>query len=281
MYKVFGAEITDIPRAVNFLYNHKKYAQPNSDIYKGAKETLHLEVLRCLYEGLTKISMGEFFTRFYHRLYEGNLKNKLVLKHPALALHLDTLQNIFPQMKVINMIRDPRAAISSSFARWPSKSFTYRCHQWNHSISLPKSWATKNPENYLEIIYENLLSEFEECLGRICKYLAIPVEDQMINFHYHQGQWSVKNGYQEKEFKGVDKTKISSWRKTLNEGQIALIEKACKKWMTEYQYPFSENQPGVKNYFFILNDQMKYAWESTKIKARKEIINLGKNTKRE
>lgn len=272
MYKIFGAEITDIPKAVNFLYNHKKYAQPYSEIYKGAKETLSEEVLQSLYRGLSEIPLGEFFLKFYQRLYFGNLKDKLLLKHPDFALHLNTLQKIFPQVKVINMIRDPRAAISSSVARWPSKSFTYRCHQWNNSISLPKDWATKNRENYMEVIYENLLSEFKESLESICQYLEIPVEDQMINFHYRQGQWSVNNGYQEKEFKGVDKTKISSWKKSLNEAQVALIEKACKKWMVEYQYLFSKNHSGVKNYFFILNDQIKYAWEFSKIKARQEII---------
>ncbi|MGH2649413.1 MAG: sulfotransferase family protein [Ginsengibacter sp.] len=272
MYKIFGLKVKDIPGAINFLYNHKKYAQPGTDTHKAAKERLDLASLQSLYHALNEIPLGEFFLKFYYRLYSGNLKDKLLLKHPDFALHLNTLQKIFPGVKVINMVRDPRAAISSSVARWPSKSFTYRCHQWNKSISLPKNWAAKNPAHYREVIYENLLSGFKETLGIICQYMEVQVEDQMVNFHYRQGQWSVNNEPKEKEFKGVDKTKISAWKKSLSERQVTLIEKGCKKWMLEYHYPFSENNSGFKSYFFILNDQMKYAWEFSKIKARQEII---------
>ena len=272
MYKRFGLKVINIPGAVDFLYNHKKYAQPNSAIFKGAKETLDKKGLESLYMGLSEISLGEFFLRFYHRLYAANLKDKLLLKHPTHALHLDTLQKIFPQVKVINMVRDPRAAISSSFARWPSKSFTYRCHQWNNSIALPKIWATQNQQNYLEVIYEDLLNEFDDTIGKICHYLEIPVEDSLINFHYHQGQWSTKEGFKEKEFKGVDKTKISFWKKNLSADKVVLIEKVCKKWMKEYQYPFSKINLDAKIYFLILKDQAKYAWEFSKIKVRQEIL---------
>ncbi len=279
MYKIFGSEVRDIPAAINFLYNHKKYAQPGADTHKAANERLDLTSLQSLYDGLSEISLGEFLLRFYHRLYQGDLKNKLVLKHPGLALHLNALQKIFPQVKVINMIRDPRAAISSSFARWPSKSFTFRCHQWNKSISLPKSWALHNRKNYLEVVYENLVNDYEKTLEVICQYLEIPIEDKLINFHYRQGQWSADHEYREKEFKGVDKTKISSWKKSLSDDQVTLIEKACRKWMLEYQYPFANDYSAHESHFFILKDQLKYASEFGKMKIRREIVDRFKKQK--
>ncbi|MGH2566057.1 MAG: hypothetical protein ACRDE5_16180, partial [Ginsengibacter sp.] len=80
MYKIFGLKVKDIPGAINFLYNHKKYAQPGTDTHKAAKERLDLASLQSLYHALNEIPLGEFFLKFYYRLYSGNLKDKLLLK---------------------------------------------------------------------------------------------------------------------------------------------------------------------------------------------------------
>jgi len=272
MYQIFGLKVTNIPEAVTFLYNHKKYPKPGSDLYKKTKERLSLETLQSLYEGLIEISLEEFILKFYQRLYAGNWKNKLLIKYPEFALHLNILEKIFPEIKIINMIRDPRSAIASSFARWPSKSFTYRCIRWNSSVSLTKKWGTKNPGHYMEVVYEKLLINFNDTLAKICQYLGILVEDQMIHFHYYQPQWSVNNDYTEKEFKGVDKTKLDSWKKQLKTSQVNLSEKTCKKWMKEYHYPFSDIRlEGQENYFFVLKDRIKYVFEFAKTKVLHKI----------
>lgn len=266
MYKIFGLRIININEAVLFLYNHPKYPQPNSNSHPAAKERLELELLQSLYGGLTEIHLGEFFLMFYHRLYKDALKSKLLLKHPELALHLETLQTIFPNVKVINMIRDPRSAIASSYARWPSHSFTFRCNKWINAIKLPRNWAKQNQNAYLEVIYEDLISDFKETLKRVCSYLQIVLEEPLLNFHYKQGQWLINKEYEEREFKGVDTTKLESWKKQLNVEQILLIEGSCRRWMIKYNYPLSKNSLKPKGILFILKDKARYISELLKNK---------------
>ncbi|MEP6596712.1 MAG: sulfotransferase [Ginsengibacter sp.] len=275
MYKIFGVKITNISKAINFLYKHKKFPRYGSDVHNATEERLSLETLQSIYKDITEISLGDFFLKFYYELYSGNLQSKLLIKHPESAYHLNILKKVFPDVKIINIIRDARSAIASSFARWPSKSFTYRCNRWNRSISLSKEWGVKNPDHYLEVIYENILTDFNSSLDKICKYLEISMEDKMMHFHYHQRQWSVHNGYEEKEFKGVDQTKLHSWKKQLNTEQVYLIEKNCKKWMKEYNYVFSNSRlKGYKNYLFVFNDQTKYVVELVKTKVLHKVKSI-------
>ena len=177
-------------------------------------------------------------------------------KDPRMIDYLPRLKNYFPKAKVLHIIRDPRdVVLSRTKAEW-SKKWPFFLHAYLYNAQLERGRNLGKicfAENYNEIYYEQLIDQPKETLIKICKFLDIPFNPEMLNFGKHaKGLVDEKEIAWKKETLGplLNKNK-EKWKKELTDYQIRLIQMSCKKNFTKHPYQLEKLNLKTINRFNI------------------------------
>lgn len=131
-------------------------------------------------------------------------------KTPANVLYADQLHRLFPDMRLVHIIRDGRDVVSSMLERgfWPiapweqlQRDHPFKgpvtlegaVHYWVEMLRLGREIAARVPtENYLELRLEDLVEDREATLRRICDFLDEDLKPPMLAFDLSRsntGRW--------------------------------------------------------------------------------------------
>lgn len=105
-------------------------------------------------------------------------------KTPGNAERLPLIHDVFPDMKVVHMIRDGREVVRS-FVERVGRDWELAAEQWVNSILAARSFGRSHSEQYLEIRYEGLVRSPESEIRRCCEFLGLPFDQRMLNHHVH------------------------------------------------------------------------------------------------
>lgn len=136
----------------------------------------HFRSLKYPQKDLGKVLRGLFdHICFVHK------KEVFVEQTPWHGQKLDVLKTIFPEMKVIHMVRDGRD-VAVSFARspWWSDSVEDNLVQWEKEVGVIHQFGKNNPDNFIQIRYEDLALNPERQLGKILDLFGLKFERQML-----------------------------------------------------------------------------------------------------
>ncbi len=118
---------------------------------------------------------------------------------------------LFPQAKVIHLLRDPRDVARSSIGMgWTGNSY----FGVGHWIGTEQGWdAAGLPENQvLTVRFEELMADLEPQLTRICQFLGFEFEPGMLRY------------YENSTYGPPDPNIAQKWRRKAGTREIALIE---------------------------------------------------------
>jgi hypothetical protein len=160
------------------------------------------------------------------------------------------LKAYFPDAKYIHLVRDYRAIITSHrrvFMLKKIPDITYRWLKINMCIEEAKA---SNKENYFTLNYENLVSEPENSMTAICKFLDVPFYEKMAAQH-SSGIYPGFNANNKKRFREIHQslfTPISSsyankWEKTLTTEEITEAENIAGDY-AEKMYGYKKTSKG-------------------------------------
>ncbi len=93
---------------------------------------------------------------------------------PYRHVSLNALQDALGNVRVIHVVRDPRDVCNSWRKTWfgpPSVSEGARL--WREHVLKKRAWGRRNPEQYLEIKYEDILDDQEKIICTISKFLHL------------------------------------------------------------------------------------------------------------
>lgn len=164
-------------------------------------------------------------------------------KTPYYVLHLPTILEMFPQAQIIHIIRDGRdCALSMLERRMDLQIFnTYHAaHTWNKYVSAGMEFGKYNPSVYLEIKYEEILSDPHLAMHTICDFLSEEFVESLIEFRKpkaaiktHMLQKPIQQGNQEK------------WRSKMTNRQIRIFEAMAGETLKKQSYELSIENPSV------------------------------------
>ena len=178
---------------------------------------------------------NELVRSFLRQLYERQ-PNKIV--GASLHSRMDVLPQIWPNGKFIHLLRDPRDVARSCIGMgWVGNVFD-GAKYW---IKPEKHWdalkSTIPKEQLLEVRYESLVSDPESELRRICEFLGLPFDPNMVEIENHTSysKPNAKFAYQ--------------WKSKLSEKEIAYVESQCWDLMIDRQYElFFKSKPMLSSF---------------------------------
>jgi hypothetical protein len=108
---------------------------------------------------------------------------------PSNFLHVGLIKTLFPNAKIINVIRDPLdnaiGLFKTYFPDGAEYSFSMEgiIYHWQGYVTLMKHWDTIYPGGIMHLSYEELVSDPEAKITAMLEYCELPVEEACFRFY--------------------------------------------------------------------------------------------------
>lgn len=155
--------------------------------------------------------------------------HRCCMKTPHYVFHLNLLKRLFPDLKVIHLIRDGRDVIHSFLTgplRWHINppNYCYGAYYWKNCNRAGERFGINYPENYLRIRFEDLLTDARSVVLNVCRFIGESFEEQMLNYHQNNKELRLipenEKSWHKKTGEPIDRTNIYKWKKCLSDHDI-------------------------------------------------------------
>jgi tetratricopeptide (TPR) repeat protein len=144
---------------------------------------------------------------------------RIIDKMPDNYLHLGFVRLLFPKATIINCQRDPRDICLSCFCQtfqsdklqFTTSNLNYLATMYHNYARLMEHWLSCFSENIYQVVYENLLNNPRQEIGRMLNFLKLDWNDACLNFH--ETKSSVKTASLVQVRKPFYQTSRGKWRR--------------------------------------------------------------------
>jgi len=179
----------------------------------------------------------------------------IVEKNPRHIVKIPLLKSIFPEAKIIHIVRDGRDVACSLKSGLCGKTWAHvKPPRWkeieqNYEGVVRCAWAWRETMeiaikdlakvNHLQVKYEELVRDPEKIIRKIVKYLGLPMHLDVVNFckniqnqtlgsynAKHQSRWSV----------GEHGTRIGRWKNDMTEEEKKEVELILRPILNHFGY---------------------------------------------
>jgi hypothetical protein len=160
----------------------------------------------------------------------------------------DELMSLFDDLLFLNVVRDPRAQVSSmNKAIIHDFDTLLNTMIWVNAYEAGKKLADRYPKRVLTIRYEDFVSSQEAVLRKICSFFGIEYFPAMLDVSRSQEarKISVMSSLWESNAKAPIPANIDKFKKTLSLDEIAVIETLAGEFMDYYGYEKLTTRPTV------------------------------------
>ncbi len=212
-------------------------------------------VLKSLVADLTRESIFAHFL-----VTEAKENGKLIPceQTPRNLLYLDEILTIFPDAKIIAMVRDPRDVLLSQKRKWKRRllggseiPWTESFRSWvnYHPITISKLWNTnyqhiekwRSHSSVIVVQFEKLIHCPEVELKRICDFLDLPFQENLLQIPII-GSSNFSDTHQT----GIMKSALGNWKSDgLSQTEIFFCQRICKTGMVNAGYEIAFIKPAV------------------------------------
>ncbi|MTI84033.1 MAG: sulfotransferase [Firmicutes bacterium] len=198
----------------------------------------------------------------------GDKDTKVVgFKRPWVEEFVMPLLRTFPNMKIIYIIRDPRAVIASQ-KRASNIQHNYpllfMIRNWRKSFAYALYNLYYNNDRFYFLRYEDLITDPKSVLKDISRFLDIKFNPKMIDvssYRDSEGKSWTNNSSYEKTNNITTKFK-SKWEEILNNEEVQCIEDLCFIEMTKLNYS-RKTQTDIHRSLFLKNafsEELNTSW---------------------
>lgn len=169
--------------------------------------------------------------------------------------HAGKIAQALPEARFIHLLRDPRdVALSSIGMGWTGNSY-YGVAHW---IRTEAGWdrAEISPERVLTVRFETLMAEVEPELSRICAFLGVAYDADMLEYHHGTN------------FGPPDPKIAFGWKRKTTAREVALIEGRVGPLLAARGYE-PHGQPGYPGLLERLSLAVGNRWNRWRFNARR------------
>ncbi len=158
-------------------------------------------------------------------------------KTPMNTMYLDWIGSVFPESKFIHIIRDGRDVASSYLKMERYETILEAANRWTNSIDLAQAFGSKIKENYMEIRYEDMVTNTEESIKKVCDFIGINYNSDMLD-HTSQVEklGDTDKAHHSNLSKPISSDSIGKWKHNLSESDQESITKLLHKPLLRLGY---------------------------------------------
>lgn len=223
-----------------FLQKH------NPGTYRDEAEALARETV-----GAGNATLPAMFLRVLH--HEAGLHNAIVpCEHtPRNAFFVADILELYPEARVVFMVRDPRDVVLSQRGKWRRRKLSggkiprreaLRSMLAYHPINAALLWraaarameASEADPRVLRVRYEDLLADARSATKQVCEFLGLEWNEELLEVE-QQGSSRVRDDV---KGTGIAETRASAWRNApaRERADLALCQRVCHKEMANLGY---------------------------------------------
>jgi hypothetical protein len=168
-------------------------------------------------------------------------------KSPPYTLYVYMIEKMFPNARYVHLIRDGRdVALSLMEKSWGPGDFVASLEYWARNISCARRMLYMLPEDkYIEVRFEQLVSEPEPEMRRVMRFLGFEFEPTMLDAYRNKAASKVGeliNSIHPHLKEAPSKDQAFKWKKKLGPSDQALAYEIAGTELEELGY-----EPGVKS----------------------------------
>ncbi|AFL95037.1 hypothetical protein CL1_0832 [Thermococcus cleftensis] len=201
-----------------------------------------------IYQEFGEISCIDIVNLVFLEFLSNTDKIRIGGKNPVYGRNVELLNTLYPDSKIICLVRDPRAIYLSKtndeFSREVKSKLRWKCLVTLFDfatlvrIILEYTWlfrtckSHKNDENVILTRYEDIVTSPRENLKKLCQFLDVPFEKDML---YVTGKPSSIDNKTTR--RSIDPKSAYKWRKKIKPWQYWILTEILHKSIEWFGYP--------------------------------------------
>ncbi len=157
---------------------------------------------------------------------------------PIHTFYLPYIHAIFPRARYLHLLRDGRDVVSSWVKKNGDDYLPEAVYRWQISVERFRAFQKKmNPNQVIEIRYEDLVQNPEKVLKEICLFVGIDYSSEMLD--YWKLPSTIESKYKEHHRnleKPVFTSSIGRWRERLSLSQQKDVEQLLSDTLRDLDY---------------------------------------------
>lgn len=220
-------------------------------------ELLHANILKCEGEHSLETLLKVVYLH-YNSFFE---KKEILLigdKNPAISNHPELLAQIFPTAKFIHLVRDYRDNIVSLLdVDFEMPNVTLLAYRWKYSFRIIEKAATLYPDRFFKIRYEDIASQPEYHFDSLCRFLCIPEDPSIVNFHTRKKELEtafppdIIQRYFSSLMQPIDDRKVGVYKQKLTARQIRIADLVVGKMAEKAGYRRDSTRFSIWDYLWV------------------------------
>jgi len=186
--------------------------------------------------------------RVYTLWAEHQGKRRYVDRNPDNVLRLGALTALFPESRVVHVVRDGRDVAASWLELGWADSMEQAALHWRHRVRQGRqALRLVGERRYHELRYEDLVRDPEATLRRLCTVIEVPFDPAMLD-HRRAASVAVRREARPHQHRAVTQPlqpKLRDWRRDIPGAAVARFELAAGDLLTELDYDLADAKPGV------------------------------------
>jgi omega-hydroxy-beta-dihydromenaquinone-9 sulfotransferase len=187
-------------------------------------------------------------------------RDVLVEKNPKHTLRIPLLDAVFPDCRIVHLIRDGRDTVASLMfrnrgpewghlkipgwadilRRYPAENHIRCAHQWRDSVRIAREDARSlPPDRYFEVRYEDLVRDPEAAVEDVFRFLGLEMTAEVRSF-VPRIQDATADSYhakrQVRHYVDNHAVRVGRWRENLIQQQVEEVLAVCGDLLRELGY---------------------------------------------
>ncbi|MGH6878406.1 MAG: sulfotransferase, partial [Rhizomicrobium sp.] len=158
-------------------------------------------------------------------------------KQPFNTLNLPLIATLFPSAKVVFLVRDPRDVILSCFRRhievrpvtFELLTLAGAARFYDSVMRVAEICRSRLPLDVLECRYEDIVSDFENRVPAICRFLGMEWNEAMRDFDNSARSRTIRSASSNQVRRGLYPEGVGQWRRY--EKQLSTILPLLQPWV--------------------------------------------------
>lgn len=221
-------------------------------------------------DGDPVVSVADAVRRIYTSFAARRGKTRYGDKMPGYVLHLPVLAGVFPEARVVHIIRDGRdVALSSMAIEGHHQDPVPLALNWVQRVRTGRSDGRGlGPDRYREVRYEALLEDPEASVVALCSFLGLDYDPAMLRFFEDRSKQPTRVRANPRHARLNEPVShgTRSWRTQMKPEDLAVFEAVAGPLLTELGYERGVARPSMSARATAALGKMR--WQTLRVRSR-------------